>query len=85
MEIRRLLNEAASNKACLTMKEAIRVVNIVVTARKTDLYFGKTICDTTMPRWLITNGFMMSKPLTSYEVKARVDRVTINNSTISSY
>ena len=60
------------------MKQAIRVVSIVVATRKTDVYFGKTISDTTMPRWLITNGFMMSKPLTSYQVKARVDRVTLN-------
>ena len=60
------------------MKEAIRVVSIVVAARKTDVYFGKTISETTLRRRLITNGFMMSKPLTSYEVKVKVDRVTLN-------
>ena len=50
VEIRRLLNEAASNKACLTMKEAIRVVSIVVAARKMDVYFGKTISEITIRR-----------------------------------
>ena len=41
--MRRLLNEATSNKGCLTMKEAIRVVRIVVAARKTDVHFGKPL------------------------------------------
>ena len=72
-EIKRMLIEAAKNGACKTLKEAIKMVSDVVGNRRIDVQFGKTMSESAMRRWLIKNGFLMSKPLTSYQVKSTID------------
>ena len=61
-ELKRTLIEAAKNGACKTRKEAIKMVSDVVGNRSIDVQFGKTMNESATRRWLIKNGFMMSKP-----------------------
>ena len=65
-EIKRMLIEAAKNGACKTLIEAIKWFLMLMVIEELMYNLGKTMSESAMRRWLIKNGFMMSKPLTSY-------------------
>ena len=65
-ELKRMLIEAAKNGACKTLIEAIKWFLMLMVIEELMYNLGKTMSESAMRRWLIKNGFMMSKPLTSY-------------------
>ena len=75
--LERFITEAISRRKCPTVEDLSIEASDLLRKRLHKYTDGKVIPITTMKRWIARHGYILSKPLSMYEAKAKSDRDTI--------